>query len=114
MRDFDAMTKVELRKAAKGLHARQSGVSVAELRDACKRVAGAAAKEASEDAEPEAGRSRGPAAERDFDAMTKAELRKAAIEHGVTQFGVSVADLKDACKRAAGAAAKEVGEDAEP
>ena len=100
MRDFDAMTKAELRKAAKELGVRQCGVSVAELKDACKRAAGAAAKKASEDAGPEAGRSRAPEAERDFDAMHRAELRKAAKELGVRQHGVSVAEIKDACKRA--------------
>ena len=41
-----------------------------------------------------------PASERDFDAMNKAELRKAATELGVPQCGVSVAELKAACKRA--------------
>ena len=39
-----------------------------------------------------------PAAARDFDAMNQAELRKAAKELGVRQKGVSVAELKDACK----------------
>ena len=94
------MNKAELRKAAKELGVPQCGVSVAELKAACKRAAGAAAKEACEEAEPEAGRSRAPEAERDFDAMNKAELRKAAKELGVPQYGVSVAELKAACKRA--------------
>ena len=77
-RDFEAMNRVELRTAAKELGVRQHGVSVAELKDACKRAAGAAAKEACEEAEPEAGSSRTSEAERDFDAMNRAEVRKVA------------------------------------
>ena len=79
-RDFEAMNKAELRKAAKELGVRQGGVRVAELKDACKRVAGA------------------PEAERKFDAMNKEELRTAAKELGVRQKGVNVAELKAACK----------------
>ena len=95
------MTKVDLRKAAKELGVRQRGVSVEELKDACKRAAGAAAKEACEEAEPEAGSSETSEAERDFDTMTKVDLRKAAKELGVRQGAVSVEELKAACKRAA-------------
>ena len=40
------------------------------------------------------------AAEQDFDAMNQTELRKAAKELGVPQFGVRVAELKAACERA--------------
>ena len=79
-RDFEVMNKAELRKAAKELGVRQGGVRVAELKDACKRVAGA------------------PEAERKIDAMNKEELRKAAKELGLRQKGVNVAELKAACK----------------
>ena len=100
-RDFEAMNKAELRIAAKELGLRQHGFSVAEIKDACKRAAGAAAKEACEEAELEAGSSEAPTTERDFDAMNRAELRTAAKEVCVLQNGVSVAELKAACKRAA-------------
>ena len=63
--------------------------------------------------QPVEGSSGAPAAERDFEAMNKVELRTAAKELGVRQKGVSVAELKDACKRAAEAAAKEAREEAE-
>ena len=63
-RDFDDMNKVGLRKVAKELGVRQNGVSVAELKVACKRAATAVAKEAG----------------RDCDAMNQGELRKAAKE----------------------------------
>ena len=46
-------------------------------------------------------------AERDFDVMNQAEIRKAAKELGVCQRGVNVAELKDACKRAAADVGKE-------
>ena len=85
-RDFDVMNRAEIRKAAKELGVRQNGVSVAELKDACKRAAADVGKER---------------AGRDFDVLNQAELRKAAKELGVRQKGVSVAGLKNACKCAA-------------
>ena len=48
--------------------------------------------------QPAARSSVATAAERDFDSMKKAELRKAAKELGVCQCGVRVAELKAACK----------------
>ena len=89
-RDFDEMNQADLRKVAKELGVRQCGVRVAELKDACKRAAEAAAKEACEGVEPEA--------ERDFESMNKEELRMVAKELGVRQRGANVAELKAACK----------------
>ena len=87
------MNQAEIRKAAKELGVRQNGVSVAELKDACKCAAVAVAPEAWDEGEL------------NFEAMTKAELRKAAKELGVRQNGVSAAGLEDACKRAVWAGA---------
>ena len=84
-RDFDVMNRAEIRKAAKELGVRQNGVSVAELKDACKRAAADVGKER---------------AGRDFDAMIRAELMKVAKELGVRYWNVSFIELKDACKRA--------------
>ena len=92
-RDFDVMNQAEIRKAAKELGVRQNGVSVAELKEACKCAAVAVTPEAWDEGEL------------NFEAMTKAELRKAAKELGVRQNGVSAAGLEDACKRAVWAGA---------
>ena len=84
--------------AAKALGVRQKNFNVAQLKDACKRAVEAAAKEAHEEEELEAGRLQPLEAKRDFDAMNQVELRKAAKEFGVSQGG-SVAELKVVCKR---------------
>ena len=111
--DFDAMNPAELGQAPVDLGVSQTSVSIAELQALCKRAPGAAAKYTCEEAELGVGSSRALEAERDFDAMSKAELRKTAKGLGVPQKSVNVAELKAACKRAAGAAAKDTCEKAE-
>ena len=63
--------------------------------------------------QPAEGSSGAPAAERDFEAMKKGELRMAAKALGVRQKNFNVAQLKDACKRAVEAAAKRAREEEE-